>query len=205
MKETRSITYDVRQPIKSAVTNQARSANAPPIQHRTLVQHQHHLDHGLINTHRESSMTTWTTPPPAPSPTLPAADCDSVAMAASATSGRVTSQPQASSPHVPLSASTLADMALEFSQRQVQDAKNATIVASKEPRKLRTCGKCGDSGEVGCPGRQRVNNCRRYCQDCGKVDCHGRDMTRAHIPCTDPRVKLKMIKKQTENASKAVK
>lgn len=160
MKETRSLTYNIRQPLKSAIIHPARSTHTPPIQRRTLTQHQHHLDHGLIATHRKSSTAMV--------PAASSSNISDVVTTVDQHTPPTDTEPQASSVVLPAAASTSATTTkakavVEYSQNYIEGLEVATVVGFKEPRNLQTCGKCGDSGEVGCPGRQRVMNCKREC------------------------------------------
>ncbi|XP_006455796.1 hypothetical protein AGABI2DRAFT_76999 [Agaricus bisporus var. bisporus H97] len=60
----------------------------------------------------------------------------------------------------------------------------ATRLQKKTPinktRRPRTCKKCANPN---CPGKRRVQDCRNPCQDCGKVDCAGRNSHKLHLPC----------------------
>lgn len=61
-----------------------------------------------------------------------------------------------------------------------EDASGATIAPKRkrtlndngEPRKKRTCPKCGDPN---CKGAGRMSYCDNQCQDCGQRDCEGRN------------------------------
>lgn len=49
-------------------------------------------------------------------------------------------------------------------------------------RKDRTCRKCAVSG---CPGRKQVTLCLNMCQDCGKINCQGRNPKRPKKACSE--------------------
>ena len=59
-------------------------------------------------------------------------------------------------------------MRIEILARQRVVDSIARAKPIKLPRKRRTCRKCA---VVGCPGSQKVSNCRNPCQDCNLVSC----------------------------------
>ncbi len=66
-----------------------------------------------------------------------------------------------------------------LARQRVVDKVKASRPKENE-RKSRTCRKCA---QPLCKGRQRVSNCMNPCQDCGRIDCKGRNTHRPEKPC----------------------
>ena len=64
---------------------------------------------------------------------------------------------------------------------KVVAAKSLYNPAAKVARKSRTCRKCAMES---CPGKKEVKYCSNPCQDCGLVNCKGRNPKRPSKSCT---------------------
>ena len=82
--------------------------------------------------------------------------------------------PEASPSHMPLS------LMEQMAQRRALQAIPST--AGKTQRKHRTCAKCANPD---CPGRARSAYCKYPCNDCGKMNCRGRNSKRPNMNCSD--------------------
>ena len=125
----------------------------------------HHAAKGLLN--------IPTTSLPAPSP---------MAQASISKSSIPNNSSMVGSETVPLSTSPSHDnrMQIELLAWQRVADSVAREKPVKVPQKRRTCRKCAI---FGCPGSQKVSNCRNACQDCNLVSCRGRNPKRLDKTC----------------------
>lgn len=65
-------------------------------------------------------------------------------------------------------------------ERVLNDLEKVKSIS--KPRHGRTCRKCAIPL---CPGRKNVKSCTNHCQDCGKVECQGRNPKRPTRTCID--------------------
>lgn len=159
VKETLSLTFKSRKPLAITLSNPACSEAAPHLPEkpcRPII-----VNTGLHTITSKSLVPQQTIIPPLAGPSL-------------ASTSQITELVGSSGA---LGASVVRQLAYEC----VADDLHKTKV-SKKLRQGWTCRKCGI---LGCPGRKTVTLCKNQCQDCGKVDCIGRNPCRPSRLCKD--------------------
>ncbi|KAH6903847.1 hypothetical protein BKA70DRAFT_1227201 [Coprinopsis sp. MPI-PUGE-AT-0042] len=188
------MTQDKRGPVRAALVHPARASNAPLLLHHALQPHIVSKGFRELNPHDGGIGIGIST---ASDQSLGAQDL-AVAVPTSSLSSDVrvddtstshTNVPNSRPPQLTSGSSSTASMPTAVQQtiaalsmarvEQIQEAQ----VTEKAPRKPRTCMKCGKRGGAGCSGRQSVKGCALPCQDCGKVECLGRDSKRRETQC----------------------
>jgi hypothetical protein len=172
IKETLSLSADARKPLSLVIHDPLRSTRAPAIPHNQL--RLHHAAKGLLDIPSNSSLGNKSFPGPSPNNlTLVPTTSESVPNMVGTSSGTV-----------PLSTSPSHDNRLQvelLARQRVADSV-ARAKPLEVPRKRRTCCKCAI---FGCPGSQKVSNCRNPCRDCNLVSCQGRNPKRLDRKCVD--------------------
>ena len=196
IKESLSLSHDVRKPLVTTLTDPARSITVPPVPQQPMTLHS--VDQGLL-TLPTMSQPNPNHPSESSAPRL-------IDPAQSITASYVPQQPMT---HHLLTLSTMSQpnpnglssgllmsqnalagpsslqqpsipMAEQLARQRVRESVENARNSSKKLRKRRTCAKCG---EPTCPGSQKVPNCKNACQDCGKRECRGRNTKRPNKPC----------------------
>ncbi|KJA14046.1 hypothetical protein HYPSUDRAFT_150847, partial [Hypholoma sublateritium FD-334 SS-4] len=176
VKQSKSLSSTARRPINEAARDPLRSVKAPPV---------------LQKSPERNSVTTGFNPVPI---TAPSANNMVAAQRASLSPSNQPSDSanaESSSMHSPIPSSrhhsTLPqypaprEVAEEIARQRVAHQLQTSRVPNKV-RKSRTCRKCA---QPGCPGSQRVSNCKNTCRDCGKGDCRGRNTKRPDKTCSE--------------------
>ncbi|KAH6910945.1 hypothetical protein BKA70DRAFT_1268971 [Coprinopsis sp. MPI-PUGE-AT-0042] len=199
------MTHVERGPVRAALVHQARAANAPSILHQPLEPHtilQSFMDVepnegdgavGSSNTTGDHDLSAQD-PGVVPIATQPSND-EIDAPSTSTNTAPVSRVPTTSVDAAALPAAVQRKM-IGLSKRQIQKVK-AGQVTEKASRQPRHCKKCGSEGEIICGGRRSVALCSMPCQDCGKVECLGRD-PKLERPCWEVRERRekKLVKKR---------
>lgn len=148
IKESLSLSFDVRKPLTAILRDPARSVAAPPVPQQNM--NLHFVDKGLLTL-----------------PTIAQSNHDHPSLEPQ--SLLVPQNPQGGQSSNQQLETTIPVAELLARQRVRKAVENARNI-SKKPRKRRTCAKCG---ELTCHGNQKVANCKNPCQDCGKKECRG--------------------------------
>ncbi|KAF6764006.1 hypothetical protein DFP72DRAFT_956173 [Ephemerocybe angulata] len=181
--QTLSMTSLVRNPITAASRAISRSTLAPSMTDRPLTLH---AVHAGFNTpalrtslpvppsepaEQNSGVSSITAPqaqtPPEPSPVISTPTPGSSLI-----------------PHESIPVSVADALARQRVSDEITQIQHQPQNGPTEPRKPRTCAKCGILAPP-CPGRQRRQNCRNPCQDCTKLDCYGRNARRPDKKCDE--------------------
>lgn len=190
VKQSKSLSSTARRPINEAARDPSRSVKAPPVPQKSLQQH---------------PVTTGFNPIPITAPpsanTAPAslrASLDAyplgstgpavLSTASNQSSNSANAESSAHSPIPPSRHNSILpqcpaprEVAEEIARQRVAHQLQTSRVPNKI-RKSRTCRKCA---QPGCPGSQRVSNCKNRCRDCGKGDCKGRNTKRPDKSCSE--------------------
>ena len=167
IKETLSLSAEVRKPLSLVIHDPLRSSKAPAIPHNQL--RLHHATKGLLDISTTATFSNLSLPTPSPMAQVPTSSIPNTV---------------GTSETVPLSTSQSHDnrMQIELLARQCVADSVARAKPVKVPRKRRTCRKCAI---FGCPGSQKVSNCRNPCQDCNIVSCRGRNPKHLNKTCAN--------------------
>lgn len=175
IKESLSLTYPTRKTLAITLNDPARSAAAPslpkkPCKPTTIAMGLRvpvatplapHTIHAAV----------------APSLSIPTPQSRSPPIAS-------TSQVNPQAMQTPISTVTTEQLSRE---RVITDVSRSIPAQPKKkpkgdkPREGRTCRRCGIRT---CPGKKSVNSCKNPCQDCGKMDCSGRNPKRPKRTCS---------------------
>ena len=172
IKETLSLSAEVRKPLSLVIHDPLRSTRAPAIPQNQL--RLHHTPKGLLNIPATTPSNTL------PSPNIPMArevdfhpPTSSESASVMVTNNQTTTMPLSTSPHN-------NQMQMELLAWQCVADSVARAKPIRVPQKRQTCCKCAI---LGCPGSQKVSNCRNTCQDCNLVSCQGRNPKRLDKTC----------------------
>lgn len=182
MRETLSLSANIRRPLSLAIHDPRRSEHAPavPDQRRQL----HHVPSGLRHVLMPQQIAASASHPGIP--TEPAVLWERSRSLQATESGEPapmdvdTAQDPIPGPSIAAHYDNREQVDLLARQR-VTDAIEKRKPAHA-PRKRRTCRKCALRD---CPGSQKVSNCRNPCRDCGNVSCNGRNPKNLDKPCSD--------------------
>lgn len=174
IKETLSLSAEVRKPLSLIIHDPLRSTKAPAIPQNQLTLH--HATKGFLD------MPSQSTPGPSNRVESESITESAQAIPSPNMSMEVDFHPVSESPDPPPSAIPSHDnrKRIELLARQRVADSVARVKPTKVLRKRRTCRKCA---MFGCPGSQKVSNCRNPCQDCNLVNCRGRNPKRLDRTC----------------------
>ena len=181
IKETLSLSAEVRKPLSLVIHDPLRSTRAPAIPQNQL--RLHHATKGLLDIPTTPSNSRSIVTATHPLPNIPMEVDFHPASGPPTSSASVTDMVDTNGTTMqPLSAiptnNNRTQTELLARQRVADSVARAKPI--EVPRKRRTCRKCAI---FGCPGSQKVSNCRNPCRDCNSVSCRGRNPKRLDKTC----------------------
>ncbi len=178
IRQTLSLTSEVRNPVTKVARNSLRSIAAPTLTDRPL--ERQFVSAGFNFSENIGSQQTDNC-------SQPTEVAQPVQSHGSHPVSQIPTAPVSYSAESSTASSLLNTLAIvELLSRQRVDASTTLrqppnpVQSNKPPRQPRKCAKCG---RMDCSGRQSRKHCRNGCQDCGLHTCKGRNAKRPTKKC----------------------